>query len=535
MTNFSDLRVSRVSSSRGVARRAGPLVAIAAAMLLAACSTVPDWAKPSTISDSISGKAPGEPTNETVAAQQAGAQAASEAADFPSAGSVPQVPQTGDYAAKQDLANSLVADRQHARYSGEALRGGTEPPASPLPSRRAAPLPELPEMASDATAAGTTTAGRVIPQREIPDLQTPTRRMGDDEDSRRPTKEVVEAEVAETPAVEVATLPAPTKPAPAEPVAAPAVAAAAPVAVAPSAARAPVKPAPVKVAATPAPRAATSTPARRPAVPSRAVPTFVAEADAARELQSNTPSAVASPVARTVAPTPVAARAPVATTSGELQFAASTAPPLPAEVLSQVPAVVSARFEETRGGTSTPTAPAAISAPAAAQPVSGADGVVIDYSAIGAGSPVPDAGSLEQGSTSALPMADYETFNLSGAEGGPFTPVALYFAHGSASLNGDDKAEIAEIAALQKKRGGGTVRVVGHASSRTSNLPVEAHLLANFDMSMNRANIVAAELMRHGVAANDVVIEAVGDRAPVFYESMPAGEAGNRRAEIFLE
>ena len=37
------------------------------------------------------------------------------------------------------------------------------------------------------------------------------------------------------------------------------------------------------------------------------------------------------------------------------------------------------------------------------------------------------------------------------------------------------------------------------------------------------------------VAAADLVIEAEGDQAPVFYESMPAGEAGNRRAEIFLE
>ena len=52
---------------------------------------------------------------------------------------------------------------------------------------------------------------------------------------------------------------------------------------------------------------------------------------------------------------------------------------------------------------------------------------------------------------------------------------------------------------------------------------------------MDRANAVANELMRKGVSASDLVIEAVGDRAPEYYESMPAGEAGNRRAEIFLE
>jgi flagellar motor protein MotB len=32
-----------------------------------------------------------------------------------------------------------------------------------------------------------------------------------------------------------------------------------------------------------------------------------------------------------------------------------------------------------------------------------------------------------------------------------------------------------------------------------------------------------------------VLVEAVGDSQPVYYESMPQGEAGNRRAEIFLQ
>jgi hypothetical protein len=32
-----------------------------------------------------------------------------------------------------------------------------------------------------------------------------------------------------------------------------------------------------------------------------------------------------------------------------------------------------------------------------------------------------------------------------------------------------------------------------------------------------------------------VQIEAVGDSQPIYYESMPKGEDGNRRAEIFLQ
>jgi len=77
--------------------------------------------------------------------------------------------------------------------------------------------------------------------------------------------------------------------------------------------------------------------------------------------------------------------------------------------------------------------------------------------------------------------------------------------------------------------------VVGHSSSRTSNMPVEKHLIAIFQKSQARANAVAKELIREGVPASRVLVEAVGDSQPVYYESMPQGEAGNRRAEIFLQ
>jgi len=512
ITTFTG-EVTQAESARGrtTARRAGPVMAAVAALLLAACSTTPDWTRPSTISDSITGKSPSEPTNETVAAAQGDAEAASDNAEFPAAGSTPSVPDTGDSADKRDLADSLVADRQHARYSGEALRGGTEPPASPLPSRRVAPVPDLPASATAADTSSDVAKGQVIPAPQIPDYQAPATRIGEVKDGEYVPRAVAEREasqpVAETAqkaasdattavrSVEVSTLPAPSAPAQAT-------------AAAPQAATAPVA-APVQQAA--------SAPTRRPAVPARSVPTYERETAAAETRQA----AVA-----VRAPQPVSQPSSV-TVSGAPQFETSKAPPLPAEVLSQVPAVVSARFAETRAETGAPAA--AASAPVAT------DGVVIDYSAIGAGSPVPDESSFEQGSAPIAPVSAYENLDIGGAEGGPFTPVAVYFGHGSSGLSAADRAEIRDIAKLQAKRGGGTVRVVGHASSRTSNLPVESHLLANFDMSLKRANAVAAELMKQGVAAADLVIEAQGDQAPVFYESMPAGEAGNRRAEIFLE
>jgi outer membrane protein OmpA-like peptidoglycan-associated protein len=121
-------------------------------------------------------------------------------------------------------------------------------------------------------------------------------------------------------------------------------------------------------------------------------------------------------------------------------------------------------------------------------------------------------------------------------QGGPgnIPPYVVSFAHGSTGLNAEDRQKIAAAAASAAAYNG-IVRVVGHASSRTGDLGVGDHLLANFNVSMKRANAVANELIRAGVDPSRVVVEAKGDAVPVYYESMPAGEAGNRRAEIFIE
>ena len=86
---------------------------------------------------------------------------------------------------------------------------------------------------------------------------------------------------------------------------------------------------------------------------------------------------------------------------------------------------------------------------------------------------------------------------------------------------------------LQRKNGG-QVRVVGHASSRTRNLSPLLHKMTNFEVSASRADRVAGELMRLGVNKKDILIAAVSDADPAYYETMPSGEAGNRRTEIYI-
>ncbi len=112
--------------------------------------------------------------------------------------------------------------------------------------------------------------------------------------------------------------------------------------------------------------------------------------------------------------------------------------------------------------------------------------------------------------------------------------AVIYFGHSSAQLDASDRGVLGEVVALQRQRGG-TIRVVGHASAHTGVVDQIKHRLANFEMSLKRANTVAAGLVAAGAAKDQVRAEAKGDTQPIFHEFMPTGEAGNRRTEIFLE
>lgn len=121
------------------------------------------------------------------------------------------------------------------------------------------------------------------------------------------------------------------------------------------------------------------------------------------------------------------------------------------------------------------------------------------------------------------------------AQSGGAKPAAvIQFRHGSVSLSSKDMSTIRLIADIAK-RSNARIRIQGHASSRTGQMPVEKHLLANLRISADRADAVADALAREGIPYDRIYVEAKGDNAPIYNEAMPSGEAGNRRAEIFLE
>jgi outer membrane protein OmpA-like peptidoglycan-associated protein len=179
-----------------------------------------------------------------------------------------------------------------------------------------------------------------------------------------------------------------------------------------------------------------------------------------------------------------------------LGFKPSTAPPLNPGINQWVAAPVVARYRQTaaNAGIATPTGSAAVPG--------------------GAGAP-----------DSVVAM-----------NGGVAPTAVIYFAGDGTVLPASARAQIrSAVAAFKASGGAGTVRVVGHASSRTADMSVEKHLEAIFDKSQKRANAVALELIHQGIPANKVLVEAVGDTQPIYYESMPKGEAGNRRAEIYVQ
>jgi outer membrane protein OmpA-like peptidoglycan-associated protein len=124
--------------------------------------------------------------------------------------------------------------------------------------------------------------------------------------------------------------------------------------------------------------------------------------------------------------------------------------------------------------------------------------------------------------------------NLRQSEAVNGTKVAtILFKTGSSGLSGNDRKIIEQVVQLHQQRGG-KVTVVGHASSRTRNMDPVNHKMVNYGVSVNRADRIAKELRKMGMAPESIIVDARSDSMPLYYEIMPSGEAGNRRAEIYF-
>ncbi len=196
-----------------------------------------------------------------------------------------------------------------------------------------------------------------------------------------------------------------------------------------------------------------------------------------------------------------------------LGFRPSSAPPLDPSINQWVAAPIVARYRQTASNAGV-SASSNAAVPPKGVPVNVDGAVMANMDAVSIG---------PSGSITAM-------------NGGVAPTAVVYFPGDGSTLSAAARTQIRSAVAQYKAAGGdASVRVVGHASSRTANMPVEKHLEVIFDKSQARANAVAQELIREGIPAAKVLVDAVGDSQPVYYESMPQGEDGNRRAEIFVQ
>jgi outer membrane protein OmpA-like peptidoglycan-associated protein len=149
--------------------------------------------------------------------------------------------------------------------------------------------------------------------------------------------------------------------------------------------------------------------------------------------------------------------------------------------------------------------------------------------------PVMPTRSLSELTRAAPQMQQAPSYAPVSAGGQGLVKVAtILFPNGSANLSARDRRILSDVAQLQRESGGRPVVIVGHASSRTRNMTPVRHSTVNYRLSQNRADTVARSLRAMGIPDRAMRVQAAGDAQPIYYEVMPSGEAGNRRADIYI-
>ncbi len=112
--------------------------------------------------------------------------------------------------------------------------------------------------------------------------------------------------------------------------------------------------------------------------------------------------------------------------------------------------------------------------------------------------------------------------------------ATINFYSGSSNVDGVGLRKIKKIAKIAKERDA-KIKIVGHASKRTRDMPLAKHKLVNFKISDKRAQSVAnVFIKKYKFPSSALITEAVADTKPLFKENMPAGTKANQRTEIFL-
>lgn len=106
-------------------------------------------------------------------------------------------------------------------------------------------------------------------------------------------------------------------------------------------------------------------------------------------------------------------------------------------------------------------------------------------------------------------------------------PSEVLFAYDSADISRDFAPTLREVARIMFRRPRLQANVVGHTDSNGSDS-------YNLDLSLRRAESVAAILSSEGVEHSRLHTEGRGKREPIASNATPEGQRLNRRVEIIL-
>lgn len=114
-----------------------------------------------------------------------------------------------------------------------------------------------------------------------------------------------------------------------------------------------------------------------------------------------------------------------------------------------------------------------------------------------------------------------------------FLSTIIYHSNTKADISARDLKALKNVAKFVREKDA-VVRVVGNSSSRSKDMKEIQNKIANFDLSLLRAQKVADALVKEGVPREKIFINAVGDTEKIVEENMPINEAINRRTEIYI-
>jgi len=111
--------------------------------------------------------------------------------------------------------------------------------------------------------------------------------------------------------------------------------------------------------------------------------------------------------------------------------------------------------------------------------------------------------------------------------------AVVLFQSGSSQV---DQAQVAELkpVVVTLHAQGGVLRVVGYAAHR-GGAAGEREKIADFNLSLDRANAVGRALIGLGVKPSELILRAEGDRAPLLSIAGVGGNAAEQRADIYYE